>query len=329
MDIYSFVNSKAIREHLRKIEYQFNSMETAWLIRHCKKLSYKRRKEFWQELLDTMPDCEVPKRGIFDGWNSLHEMIKVYIGVVDRNVKKFYQDKEPGKYVYTYVFLHSDDSDWTKEYETVYGSLEECVKEYKENWFEGIIRYRIRKQSLEDVKKVIEMEFRENGELEDLWQGEIVNESEKKALTNNFEGFWFNFPTPFKKGDLLWIPNLNRSDETGGEECFVLDELSTWNPPEHIRNHGDDTDMCGHCYCLAPDNTIFYDSICNYMDFEFYNGPYSLEKKILVALSKFLKGEITVDILLNAYQWVKQKIEVENSFLDSWQLERLKEMEIE
>lgn len=183
MDIYSFINSKAIQEHLRKIKYQFNSLETAWLIRHCKKLSYKQRKEFWQKLLGR--ECQ-PIR--------------------------------------------------------------------------------------------------------------------KKALINNFEGFWFDFPTPFKKSDLLWIPNPNRSDETGGGECFVLDELSTWNPLEHIRNHGDDIDMCGYCYCKASDNTIFYNSICNYMDFEFYNGPYSLEEKNLVALSKFLKGKITVDILLNAYQ---------------------------
>ena len=62
MDIYSFVNSRDIREHLRKIGYSFNSLETAWLIYACKRLSYEEKKEYWRELIDTMPDCEVPSR---------------------------------------------------------------------------------------------------------------------------------------------------------------------------------------------------------------------------------------------------------------------------
>lgn len=32
MDVYSLINSKDIAEYLREIHYEFNSLETAWLI---------------------------------------------------------------------------------------------------------------------------------------------------------------------------------------------------------------------------------------------------------------------------------------------------------
>ena len=328
MDIYSFVNSKAVQEHLRKIKYQFNSQETAWLIGQCWKLSYNQKKKYWQELVDTMPDCEVKERGIFDGWDSLHELINVYINVVDRNIKNFYQNEENGKYAYTYTYICEGDSDWTR-CEAVYGSLEQCMKDYKKNWNEDIIRYQIRKQSLENVNKVIELEFREDGEIACLLHGETINEVEEKALSNEFHGFWFEFPTPFQKGDLLWSPSPYGRDRREGEGCFVLDELLSRNQNECGSEDWDDTDMCGHCYCMNPDDTIFYDCIPEYMNFEFYNGPYSLEEKNLVVLSKYLKGEITIDVLLNAYQRIAQRMEMETSLLDSWQLEQLRKMGIE
>lgn len=35
MGILRFVNSKDIRKHLETIGYEFNSLETAWLIYQC------------------------------------------------------------------------------------------------------------------------------------------------------------------------------------------------------------------------------------------------------------------------------------------------------
>lgn len=34
MDFYKFINSKAVREHLRKINWQIKPAAAAWLIRH-------------------------------------------------------------------------------------------------------------------------------------------------------------------------------------------------------------------------------------------------------------------------------------------------------
>ncbi|MBR3148665.1 MAG: hypothetical protein IKF64_00700 [Eubacterium sp.] len=43
MDILRFVNSNAIREHLKKVNYQFNTLEAAYLIAFCKDSTLEER----------------------------------------------------------------------------------------------------------------------------------------------------------------------------------------------------------------------------------------------------------------------------------------------
>lgn len=56
----------------------------------------------------------------------------------------------------------------------------------------------------------------------------------------------------------------------------------------------------------------------NYMDLEYYNGPYKLNEKILPALSKFIKGEIEVDFLLCVYRKVLLDVASDDIMLKSW-----------
>ena len=62
MDVYSLINSKDIAEYLREIHYEFNSLETAWLIWKNDYLTFDEKKEKWHEVIETMPDCEVSER---------------------------------------------------------------------------------------------------------------------------------------------------------------------------------------------------------------------------------------------------------------------------
>ena len=45
MDVYSLINSKDIAEYLREIHYEFNSLETAWLIWKNDYLTFDEKKE--------------------------------------------------------------------------------------------------------------------------------------------------------------------------------------------------------------------------------------------------------------------------------------------
>lgn len=49
MDIFRFVNSKDIREHLRNIGYEFNSLEAAWLIYQCRDAAIDEKHKAWND----------------------------------------------------------------------------------------------------------------------------------------------------------------------------------------------------------------------------------------------------------------------------------------
>ena len=51
MDIFRFVNSKDVREHLKSIDYEFNSLEAAWLIYQCRDAAIDEKHKAWNELI--------------------------------------------------------------------------------------------------------------------------------------------------------------------------------------------------------------------------------------------------------------------------------------
>ena len=101
---------------------------------------------------------------------------------------------------------------------------------------------------------------------------------------------------------------------------FVIKGLSTWNPIEYIAKHGDSSDLNGYGYFLNPEGTIYQEVMMNYMDLEYYEGPYNRHEneRILPALSKYIKGEIELDFFLCAYRRVLLDIATNDVMLWSW-----------
>lgn len=79
MNILNFINSKDIREHLKAINYAFNSLEAAWLIYQCRNATIKEKHAAWRELIRTMPDCKIPERMNTNPHDSLHNYLRKYI----------------------------------------------------------------------------------------------------------------------------------------------------------------------------------------------------------------------------------------------------------
>lgn len=310
MDIYSFVNSKDIRQHLRDINYQFNSLEAAWLIFQCRRLCFEEKKEAWFELIETMEDCKVPKRDNCNAWDSLHEMIHSYINAVEKIVDEFYRDNGTGEYVYMYSYYNEGDRDWV-EYDIVYPSLEKCLAAFKKE-IEGdeskIKAYRIKKQSLfkpyteeqatYDVGNIIELQYRGDGQFDEYMRchRDLIDE----VITSSFEGMWFNFPTPFKKGDIVCTPKGSRIyvDE---DIPFVLEKLVTWDCNEFVKNDGDNTDMLAYGWVTDEDGRVWHTDVDDYMDLEYYHGSYDKNKKMLLVLNKYFNNELPLDYMLHAY----------------------------
>ena len=54
MNIYRFIQSKSVREHLEKINYTFSSLEMAYIIWQCPDATLTERLDAWLEIIDTM-----------------------------------------------------------------------------------------------------------------------------------------------------------------------------------------------------------------------------------------------------------------------------------
>lgn len=326
MDVFRYVNSKDIRNYLRQIKYNFSSIEAAWLIFQCKELSYLQKKDAWKELITVMPDMETPKRMNSVPQKSLHFLLKRYMEIVERELEEFVNVDNSGTYIYSYSYLYKRDKMWSEEYETPYSSYERCIKAYREEVEEldeihfpegtGVVKYRIRKQLLDNPDVVYEMEFAPDGELFQILRYFGRTEDEYDIL-DAFEGWWFDFPTPFEKGDIVWIPCEGVNSQLYGFRPFVLKGLSTWNPLEFVRNSGDNSDMNGYGFFVGGNGSVYQEVMQNYMDLEYYNGPFHKNEKILPALSQFVKGEIEIDLLLCAFR----KVIFENAMADNCGME--------
>ena len=95
MNIYKYINSKDVRKYLEKIDYQFNTLEAAYLIYFCRSLTLKERHKAWQEVIDTMPDMAPKDHFDHFGWeyfeDSIHSCLKQHIINEQKILEEFSQ----------------------------------------------------------------------------------------------------------------------------------------------------------------------------------------------------------------------------------------------
>ena len=77
MNIYSFFNSKDVAKHLKTIDYQFSSLECAYIIWQCKHTSVEEKHTAYKELIESMPDCKIEATEFSDSHESLHKFLEV------------------------------------------------------------------------------------------------------------------------------------------------------------------------------------------------------------------------------------------------------------
>ena len=298
MDLYSFINSDAIANHLREIRYCFSSKEAAWLIYQCKKITLQEKHAAWEWLIENMPDCELEERMNCLHWDSLHDVIRQYINIENKYLDEFSKN-EPNA-AYQYRLFGSEDTEW-QEYDHIKSSVDECWKgilsDYEENEFEIV---EIKKTYIDTGKRVWATFDSHKNVLEiDTY---LHTKEETDVMAESFDGFWFAFLVPFKVGDIL----IRKSRRYPGEgEVLVLSSMSTWDDQfveRMLDGNGDTTDMTALGYFQDEDGCVFEDVAFDYMDLDYYQGPFDGNKRLLVAISNFLKGEISLELVLTAYR---------------------------
>ena len=333
MDFTKFINSKDIRDYHRKIGYEYNSLEAAWLVSRCHSITLRERHEAWQWIIDNMPDLIV-KDGIItkeeNGWakgekislngKTLHEYIAAYMEMQDKFIREM---KKGGKDIaYNFEYLYKKDysyldknerfdNDTDKEYyDAIFPRWESCIDFIKSKALDyDIISARVRAITIGESEV-----FTTNSFVEVAPDGEIMDA--EVHLKEDPEGFidlacfffeqWFEFPVPFSKGDIVcinsgsWYPKgpivlegINVTDWEHGDKRIEINKNKGWD--------SSDMTLWGY-YVVNPERYagVDCDTFWNYMDLEYCNDLTGANK-CLKPISAFIKGEIDINLLLDAY----------------------------
>ena len=315
MDTYSLINSKAISEHCRKIQHQFNTEELAVLIYRNKRMSIDEKISAYQELITNYPDMQVIERINCKHYDSVKDMIKGEIQRIKDLIEKL--EKEETNVIYTY------NSSWyngyriiegKNEYRDVYTNLKEVKQlideDIKDDEDNELLSFRITKRPLgKENKYEITAEYlvTENKELK------MVNIYDFKSDWLDISNICLNIPTPSKKGDLL----VSTSKTPFGEGHilnydkypFVLHYLCTWieNFQEQLnKGNYDSSDMQGTGYYIS-DNGIILENNHDYDNWEYFEGELKGTERILKAVSSLINNEITVELFVRAYDYIRSE----------------------
>lgn len=318
MDICNLFESKDMREHLRKIGYKFSTAEAAFLVYVNGSMTIKQKHAAWQEIIDTMPNCSLESRYHEKPIYDFHEFLRKYMAVENGLLESFC-DAENSVWQYRCRY---DSDDFARSYnDELFYSLQDCLEAAYDD--DSVVQVEIKKQSLHD-DWIIEYTLNKDKQITKVYAAPL--DDERDIIINTFNGMWFDFPTPFKHGDIV-VSEYGPFGHKVGGEVFVLYSIDTWGEKEaagkglpqkdclgrdkqlsRLKKNGDITDMVACGYFLRDDGSVYGECMHAYYNLEFYCGELKDEKRVLGALSSYLKGELALDTLLDAYHiYLQQK----------------------
>lgn len=314
MDIYEFINSKDIREHCRKLNHKFNTLESAYLVYQSRKTIAEKHAAY-REIIDTMPDMEFKRRNFIDvDYDSLHQFLREYIDAEKKVIEMF---KSEDRAVYRWAALPEfteENCDMFEDWKSCLDSCEECCEEclVANNVTEyRIAKYWIKKSKDDDEERLIVAYFNSDKEMIRIF-GYTMDDADRD-IQKTFDTIWIEVPTPFKRGDIVFEPGGFAEGYPPIACPFVLYSLCTWDNEERLikkRKFADNSDMTADGYFYEDDAVNLYgECMHNYLNLEYYPGL-ELEyfssrlagrERALTALSSFFKGKIDEALLINSF----------------------------
>ncbi len=303
MKITQFVNSKDIRGYWEEIGYEPSALESAWLVWQGKNQILKEKHTTYWNIIDSTKDCPIPA-GFHDlPQPSLHEFLKRYTEIELQLISDFYKEEPNAVYSYRIYYEDSYLGEWYEE-PSLFDNFHEAYSEAcveAECAFLEIIKTYLGK----DAKQIF---VRFNPEKEIVRVDEnhyITDEKDYEIFQEVFRNMWFSFPTPFKKGDIVKTARGIYTRPSYLNGTFVLTSVCNSSDREdYFKENGDGSDMTAYGYFVDFEGVAYHECIHNYMDLEYVRDPLENEEKVLHPISKYLKGEIDIGLLLGAYRHI-------------------------
>ncbi len=327
MDIYGFLDSKDVAEYWRKIKFAPGAAEAAFIVYLCEKATLEQKHAAWREIIDTMPDCSLKARINMIPIPSLHDFLRRYMDAQNKMMRDFVKGENS---IWQYKFL-CEDGDWFDDARNVYSSMQDCLAAIDRDRDNG------RKIALTEINKYTFV----SGE-KSKWALLTLNGNNepmniRKSLSDDdfrftFDGMWFAFPAPFKRGDILISHDGPRGYNKCGKTVFVLDSLPIWDKKTAVKNgidarkaksfdnalalhisDGKSSDMSANGYFISDDGSVRFDRFGNYTSFEYCREPLTGADRSLKALSSYLKNQIDLELFLNAYRLIIDEKKADDS----------------
>lgn len=346
MDIYRFIDSKDIREHLENLNYSFSTWEAAYIVWHCKNATVSEKEDAWNRIIETMPNCALQKRINMIEIPDFYVFLKKYIDVQKLILQNF-MIKDNCIYSFTVNYRNKIgnkdyyESDVFSDYTKCLGA---CVKEMVNL---NCDRAKIEKRPINNYYNITN----HSSSCVVNIQGDVIEIDCGQGLDDDsfdiyyaFQGMRLDIPTPFHCGDIVY-------NAISDDDPFVLTEISTWNeekirrevPPieyperfyksrnrilEKVRKKGDNGDMGAWGYGIIENEKsalcVIRDRFAaDYLDLELYKKPYSEKDKLLSIISseyahiKENEG-CGIEELLNKYtsEFMKIACEYQRSYME-------------
>ena len=331
MDFYRFINSKDIRKYLQDLNYKFNSQEASWLVNQCGDATLEEKHEAWNWIINNMPDMEVRERVNCKYRESLHDTLKKYMAMQDDLLRRF---SDPEEMIYSHEYYFNGRHTFYRGSEKLYFSQESSVDQIRQTWDElkedgikpGTTIAAARHFRGEEYQILVAYDPDCRIKAVDV-RGDCHNDEYDELTYEFFDGFWFDFPTPFKKGDILCKYNDDPDEFEFCRGILVLKSLFPWelkedglpNKEKYEKGRsGDISDMTSYGYYLREDGSFYNEGSWNYMDLEYYHGPLTGVKRAYKALSSFMKDEIEIELFTYALREIASEKTQEDFKKHGW-----------
>lgn len=300
MDIYSFLNSRDIADHCRRIQKAWNPLEMALIISHSERPVLDKH-EAWRELVSDYPDMPVPPvRGCCfeNGFEILHTMILTQIDYEERILRSF-MEQTPGA-----VYRHRTAWPSGKLYsDSVYTSFEKAWANVMDSWDRDEVSEILVEKILPDDGGHITVyfDYDQNVFNFDVWPLCEITDPDDSEVAEFFENMCCaDIPAPFQLGDVLTIPKKQKWKD---DYIFVL------TPPNErtkkLYEKMKEFPYYDYCdvnfvwgYVVSDAGILYGDHVEGADRFEYYRGKYKGPAQMLHYVSLYLKEKLDLPEIL-------------------------------
>ncbi len=310
MNIYDFINSKAISRYCQEIKHSFTPLQAAYFINYSQRHTLAEKHKAFQWVMETMPDDEIAldvNRGD-DNWHqekrSLRWFLNMYMDLQKKCLDRFWD--VDGNSVYECVAYYTPIDYTTYQYYKRAGDVLTDIDRDLQDEEQAPIKIVMKKIVTDGSNKGIGVSFNSDREVTDVCCKFNMTDEESEIM-EGLEHVCFVCPIPFKKGDIVYAPLQREIYMPYAYEPFVLrhvwyEYMSEGEREEYTSGkYSDSADMVAYGFFQEVDGRIYYECMHDYLSLEYYDGNMDGRKRILKAVSNFLKGEISIDLLVNAY----------------------------